>query len=174
LTTSKIHFSQVVPRDRNRVFPFFEKAENLALITPRWLAFQILTPTPVRMAEGRIIDYRIRVFGLPVHWRTLISRYEPPLCFVDEQLVGPYGYWRHLHRFEAVAGGTRLIDEVEYRLPAWLAGPAGDFVNRIQVRPQVEEIFGYRRQILADMFGNATVALRRSRAITEIEAQSCA
>ncbi|MGA7982123.1 MAG: SRPBCC family protein [Chromatiaceae bacterium] len=173
MITRRLRFCQVVPRDRDRVFPFFEKAENLALITPRWLGFQVLTPTRVRMAEGCIIDYRIRLFGLPVHWRSLVSHYEPPLAFVDEQLSGPYGRWRHLHRFEAVSGGTRLIDEVEYQLPLWLPQTAAALIDRIRVRPRVEEIFACRRAVFTDMFGGVPEPLHGTRAISDPEAQPC-
>jgi ligand-binding SRPBCC domain-containing protein len=171
--TRRLRFCQVVPRDRDRVFPFFEKAENLALITPRWLGFRVLTPSPVRMRKGAIIDYRIRLLGLPVRWRSLISRYEPPLAFVDEQLIGPYGRWRHLHRFEAVPGATRLIDEVEYQLPPWLPQAAAALIDRVQVRPQVEEIFAYRREVFTDMFGATPEPLHGPRPISGPEAQPC-
>jgi ligand-binding SRPBCC domain-containing protein len=171
--TRRLRFCQVVPRDRDRVFPFFEKAENLALITPSWLGFRVLTPTPVRMGEGTMIDYRIRLFGLPVRWRSLISRYEPPLAFVDEQLIGPYGRWRHLHRFEAVPDGTRLIDEVDYQLPPWLPQAAAELIDRFQVRPQVEEIFAYRREVFTDMFGATPEPLHGPRPISDPETQPC-
>lgn len=173
MITRRLRFCQVVPRDRGCVFPFFEKAENLALITPRWLGFQVLTSAPVGMRQGAIIDYRIRLFGLPVHWRSLISRYEPPLAFVDEQLIGPYGSWRHLHRFETVPGGTRLIDEVEYQLPLWLPQAAAALIDRFQVRPQVEEIFAYRRDVFTDMFGGVPEPLPGPRPISDPETQPC-
>ena len=92
--------------------------------------------------------------GVPLHWRSRISQYDPPLSFVDEQVIGPYALWRHLHRFESVPGGTRLIDEVEYRLPAWLRGHSADLLNRIYTKPRLEQIFAYRKTVFADMFGN--------------------
>jgi hypothetical protein len=144
---------QWVARSLEGVFPFFARPENLALITPPSLGFRLLTPQPVVMEKGRIIDYTLRVLGLPTRWRTLITCYEPPWCFVDEQLCGPYSFWHHTHRFESLDGGTLLHDEVRYALPVPLAGPAREIVHAIFVRPALERIFDYRRQVYARLFG---------------------
>ncbi len=144
---------QWVPRPLQRVFPFFERPENLSLITPPWLGFEILCPSPVEMAEGRLIDYRIRIKGVPVSWRSLISTYEPPHRFVDEQVIGPYAYWHHLHRFESEGHKTRILDRVRYALPRWLVGPSGRAVHGGFVRPALEEIFDYRAKVLERLYG---------------------
>ena len=154
MRTKTFRVEQTVPRARERIFSFFEKAENLALITPRWLDFRVLSASPVEVYQGRVIDYQIRLSGVAIHWRSLISRYDPPRSFVDEQLVGPYALWRHLHLFESVSGGTRLVDQVEYRLPSWLPGRSAETIDRIYTRPRLERIFAYRKLIFADMFGN--------------------
>jgi len=146
---------QWVAEPLERVFPFFSDPGNLALITPRSLGFQLLTPRPVNMEKGRIIDYTIRLLGLRVRWRTLITRYEPPRCFVDEQLSGPYSFWHHIHRFEHHNGGTLLYDEVHYALPMVLVGPARDLVHSLYVRPALLQIFDYRQQVFASLFGDA-------------------
>lgn len=135
------------------IFPFFAQPENLALITPPGLRFRLLTPSPVEMEYGRIIDYTIRVMGLPVRWRTLITRYEPPRCFVDEQISGPYSFWHHTHRFEPRDGGTMLYDEVRYALPMALIGPAGRLAHALYVRPCLERIFDYRERVFTGLFG---------------------
>lgn len=144
---------QWLPRPLERVFPFFERPENLALITPPWLGFELLCPSPVPMAEGRLIDYRIEIKGIPVRWRSLISTYEPPHRFVDEQVMGPYAYWYHLHRFEPHGHRTRILDRVRYELPRWLVGPAGRAVHGGFVRPALEEIFDYRAQVFERLYG---------------------
>ena len=154
MKTQTFRVEQTVPRSRERIFSFFEKAENLALITPRWLDFRVLSASPVEVYQGRVIDYQIKLSGVPIHWRSLISRYDPPISFVDEQLVGPYAIWRHLHRFESVPGGTRLVDQVEYRLPTWLPRRSAETIDRIYTKPQLEKIFAYRKAVFADMFGN--------------------
>lgn len=144
-----------VDRPLKRVFPFFAMPENLALITPPSLDFHLLTPSPVAMEQGRVIDYTIRVFGIRVRWRSLISTYRPPECFVDEQLLGPYSFWHHTHRFVAEGAGTRLIDEVRYALPSLLSQPMAAAVQRWHVQPTLQYIFDYRRQQIQRLFGAA-------------------
>lgn len=136
-----LHSDTVVPVPLDRAFAFFADAWNLERITPPWLNFRIRTAGPLDMREGTLLDYRIRLHGLPIPWRTRIDVWEPGVRFVDRQVFGPYHWWRHEHRFEAVAGGTRVIDHVEY-LPraAWL--------SRGWVRRDVERIFAYRREAL--------------------------
>ncbi|MFZ5787076.1 MAG: SRPBCC family protein, partial [Acidobacteriota bacterium] len=132
----------VLPRPREEVFPFFADARNLERITPPWLRFRILTPGPIGMREGALIDYRLRIHGVPVRWRTRIAAWEPPFRFVDEQVRGPYRSWVHEHLFDAVDGGTLCRDRVEY------AVPGGAVVARLLVRPDTERIFAYRREVL--------------------------
>jgi ligand-binding SRPBCC domain-containing protein len=136
-----LHSEVVLPVPLERAFAFFADAWNLERITPPWLEFGIRTRRPLDMREGAIIDYRIRLHGVPIPWRTRIDVWEPGVRFVDRQVLGPYRWWRHEHRFEAVAGGTRIVDHVEY-LPrvAWL--------TRRWVQRDVERIFGYRREAL--------------------------
>lgn len=136
-----------IPRPREEVFAFFAAAENLERITPPELRFTIATPLPIRMGEGALIEYRLRLFGVGFAWKTRISRWEPGHCFVDEQLSGPYRKWVHTHRFEDVPGGTRVLDEVRYRLPFF---PLGETAYPL-VRRQVRRIFDFRAQRLSEL-----------------------
>ena len=119
---------------------------NLETITPPWLQFKILTPDPIEMRAGALIDYQIKIHGIPVGWRTEIETWDPPHRFVDVQLRGPYRLWHHTHTFTERDGGTLCVDEVRYR-PI-----GGALIDRLFVRRQVEEIFTYRRQRLQEIF----------------------
>lgn len=150
-----------VPRPPAQVFPFFAAAENLERLTPAWLSFRILTPLPIAMQEGTLIDYRIGVRGLPLRWRTRIARWEPPHAFVDEQLSGPYTLWHHTHTFTPSDGGTVLGDEVLLRPKG---GPLAPLVMALFVRRDVDRIFRFRARVMAELFDAdpATAALEWS------------
>ena len=135
-----------LPHPRNEVFAFFGDAHHLDRITPPWVNFAVLTPAPIVMRPGILIDYRIRIHGVPVRWRTEISAWQPPFQFVDEQRRGPYRLWHHTHTFEEREGGTLCRDRVRY----WPRG--GALMNWLFVRKDVERIFEYRRQRLMETF----------------------
>jgi ligand-binding SRPBCC domain-containing protein len=140
---------QWLPRPVEEVFPFFADARNLEELTPPLLHFRILTPK-VEMRPGALIDYTLKIRGVPVRWRTEITAWEPPLRFVDMQQRGPYRLWRHLHTFEARDGGTLCGDVVEYALPR---APGRSLVHKLLVRPDLERIFDYRAQVMQRRFG---------------------
>ena len=143
---------QTIARPRAEVFQFFSQASNLEKLTPAFLKFRILTPEPIEMKEGTLIDYRLKLYGWPVHWRTRIERFEPEDCFVDMQLRGPYRYWEHLHEFRDVPGGTQMRDHVQYELPL---GVLGDVARGLFVRRSLERIFDFRIRAVEEVFGAA-------------------
>ena len=132
---------QVVDKPLEETFEFFSRPENLARITPSQMGFNILTPSPINMGAGTVIDYTIKIAGLDIHWRTLISSYDPPYGFTDEQLKGPYAYWHHRHLFEKFGKGTRIYDMVSYALPF---GILGSLVHSLFVKRQLNRIFDFR------------------------------
>ena len=139
----------VLPRPVDEVFAFFANAENLERITPPELAFRIVTPTPIDIGEGTIIDFRLRLFGEPFSWRTRLVEWQPHGHFVDEQIRGPYRRWRHLHTFVECEEGTRMTDRVEYLLPLQPAGA----VALPLVRWQLDRIFRYRAATIRRLLG---------------------
>lgn len=142
---------QSLPGTPEQVFPFFADAFNLERITPPWLRFSVLTPGPIDVGEGTLIDYRLRLHGVPLRWHTRITGWDPPHRFSDEQISGPYRVWRHLHTLEPLAGGRTLSrDAVEYRIRGGRAVQA--VAQRVLVERDLRAIFEYRRHRLAEIF----------------------
>ena len=136
---------QFLDRPPAEVFPFFADARNLEAITPPMLGFRVMGEGPIEMRAGALIQYRLRLRGLPLDWLTRIDEWEPGARFVDSQLAGPYRLWHHEHSFEEREGGTLMRDVVHYALPAW---PLGELARPI-VRRDLEEIFDHRREAVA-------------------------
>jgi len=135
-----------LPFGLRETFAFFADASNLEKITPPELSFHILTPQPIDIIEGCEIDYRLRLYGLPLSWRARITNWNPPYRFVDEQIQGPYRLWVHLHRFYQQNGSTKVVDEVRYQLPLW---PLGEVVYPL-VAAQLRRIFRFRKQAIGE------------------------
>ncbi len=129
------------------VFPFFADAANLEAITPPELSFRITSPLPITMQVGALIDYRLQLFGISFNWQTLISEWQPPHNFVDEQLKGPYRLWRHRHSFSERGEQTEMVDVVDYQLPFW---PFGELAAPL-VQRQLERIFDYRQERISQL-----------------------
>jgi len=143
---------QWIPRDLDEVFAFFSDAHNLNEVTPPWIHFQILTPHPIEMREGALIEYAIRLRLMPMRWRTKITVWDPPHRFVDEQLSGPYTLWHHEHSFEGLNGGTLVRDAVTYALPlGW--SPVSRLMHACVVKPDLAKVFAFRRAALERRFG---------------------
>ncbi|MEC7799632.1 MAG: SRPBCC family protein, partial [Candidatus Neomarinimicrobiota bacterium] len=138
MKTFELTKTQVINSSMDNVFDFFSKPENLKAITPEKLSFKILTPTPITMGKGTVIDYTIRLFKIPVHWRTLITKYDPPHEFIDEQMKGPYNFWHHTHKFKKVDGGVEISDKVIYSIPM---GIIGRFLHFLWIKRDLEKIF---------------------------------
>jgi ligand-binding SRPBCC domain-containing protein len=139
---------QLIRAPADAVFEFFANAGNLETITPPWLGFRILTPTPIAMRKDARIEYRIAIAGLPVRWRTRISQWEPGRGFVDEQESGPYALWEHTHRFEPTDRGVVMTDRVRYALPL---GPLGRIAHALWVHSALARIFDFRFQRVREL-----------------------
>ena len=141
---------QVVRGTPEEVFEFYANAANLEQITPEWLGFRIVSAQPIEMAPGTLIEYRLRLHGVPVRWLTRIETWEPGERFVDVQVEGPYRLWHHTHSFEPHDDGTRVRDEVRYALPL---GPVGALAHRLFVRRDLERIFDFRHASVSKVMG---------------------
>lgn len=152
-----IRHEQLVARPLNEVFAFFEKPRNMVLITPPTMKFVCLTPHPIALRNGTIIEYSVRVFGYRIHWTAIITDYLPPYKFVDVQLRGPYAFWHHTHSFDESSRGTLIVDEVRYVLPF---GILGRLAHALFVKRKIEKIFKYRAEIVSSTFGETAGTVR--------------
>ncbi len=145
----RLSYTQFIKRDLNKVFEFFSKAENLEAITPDWLHFKIRKTSTPEIQNGTLIDYSLKIHGIPVHWQSKIESWTPPHSFRDIQIKGPYKKWDHTHRFESFKDGTLIQDDIIFDLPAGLFGKlfAGSFVRR-----DVESIFSFRKKKIREIF----------------------
>jgi hypothetical protein len=159
-----------LPRTRSEVFAFFADAHNLQRITPEFLGFRVLTPTPIVMRAGATIDYRLTLRGLPLSWKTEITAWDPPTRFVDVQRRGPYAEWIHTHSFEDAGEGTLVRDHVRYRLHG--PAPFARLVNALVVAPDTRRIFEYRHEALGQHFNAAGRARRGPVTIAEIHSRT--
>lgn len=140
---------QRVEVPQERAFGFFSDALNLEPLTPPWLHFRLLTPKPIEMRAGALLDYRLRIRGFPIRWTTRIESWEPPLRFRDIQLRGPYALWEHTHTFEPDGEDAVVIgDTVRYELPL---GPLGPLAHGAFVKRDLERIFTFRQKKLAEL-----------------------
>ena len=143
--------NQFINKPIEEVFQFFSKPENLSVITPAKLGFKILSPNPIKMGVGRLIDYNIYLLGIPKHWRTLITDYEPPNIFVDQQIKGPYAMWHHTHTFHKVKGGGEIKARVGYSIPF---GFLGRLLNYLWIKRDLNNIFLHRKKVIDKLFEN--------------------
>jgi ligand-binding SRPBCC domain-containing protein len=133
----------------DRVFAFFNQPENLERLTPPFLRFSILTPSPLVMHNGAVFDYQIGLMGLPLRWTSIITNYEPPHQFVDVQLRGPYAFWHHKHRFVPHGDQVEVIDEVHYEVGFSMLGK---LMHKLVIQHQLNAIFSYREKVIGTLF----------------------
>jgi len=147
--THELRTRTVLNMPIDEAFAFFSQAENLGLVTPAAMRFEIQGGAAA-ITNGATIDYRLRVGPVPIHWRTRIAEWEPPHCFIDLQEWGPYRCWWHKHTFSAQGSRTVMEDHV-YDAPPF--GALGRLANRWFIVPRLRQIFGYRRDVIRLRFG---------------------
>jgi uncharacterized protein len=141
-------YQQFFPQSRTKVFPFFAAAENLEKITPETLNFHIVKMSTPQIEKGTLLDYKLKIHGIPVSWRTRIETWRVNEEFTDTQLKGPYSLWHHTHSFEDLAGGTLMTDVIRYKLPL---GLVGRLFAQAWVDNDVENIFSFRRKVVGKL-----------------------
>ncbi len=151
MKTYLLERKQIIPRSKSETFDFFSDAINLERITPPFLMFRILTPRPIQMAAGTVIEYKLVLYGIPFKWRSLIESWTPEESFVDMQIRGPYALWHHTHTFEEIGPNETLMrDVVRHRIPF---GFLGRVAHRLFVKKMLDEIFDYRGTATAQLLG---------------------
>jgi ligand-binding SRPBCC domain-containing protein len=143
--------AQRIGRPPGEVFPFFVNPRGLEAITPAWLRFRVVTPAPIDMGPDALIEYRLRLHGMPIRWVARIEVWEPERRFVDAQVRGPFRMWRHTHSFEPDGEGTLVRDLVRYALPL---GPVGALAHVAFVRQDLEGIFDYRQEAVGRLLAS--------------------
>ena len=146
MRTYRLQTQLWLPRCREEIFGFFSDPINLDQLTPPWLHLELITPKFVEMRAGTLLDYRLRLHGIPIRWQSEISAWEPPNRFIDRQTKGPYRQWVHEHTFFAHNGGTLVGDNVTY------AVPGGRIIQKLLVAPDLNKVFRYRRKMLEQLF----------------------
>jgi uncharacterized protein (TIGR01777 family) len=129
----------------SEVFSFFSKAENLGVMTPADLHFQITSTTPITMGRGTRIEYKLRPGPVALSWRTLIEIWERERLMIDYQEKGPYRCWWHEHHFQPEGGATLMEDRVYFAPPFGVIGAAA---GRFMVMPALRRIFRFRAQAI--------------------------
>lgn len=136
----------------DQAWEFISNPRNLARITPPSLDFRIVSDVPERVHEGLVIEYRVKpLLGIPVKWVSVINNIQEPYMFTDEQLKGPYSYWKHTHILKEGPGGVWMEDKIMYQPPLDGIFP---WTNDRVVLPQLKKIFDFRAQTLKSLFAN--------------------
>ena len=138
--------SFTIGQSKEDIFEFFASAENLERLTPPWLNFKILSALPIDMAAGTVIEYQIKLHGIPIRWESEITLWDPPHNFCDVQRKGPYRKWVHEHIFETSDVGTLVRDRVNYEVIG------GNLINKLFVKKDLDKIFNYRQATLLSIF----------------------
>ena len=161
---------QLIQRPRSETFAFFSDAFNLERITPSFLRFRIVTPAPIKMEAGAVIEYRLALFGAPVYWRTVIESWDPEKSFVDSQINGPFALWRHTHSFEEKGQRQTLMrDLVEYGIPY---RALGRMAHALFVERWLKKIFDYRAAMIARLMEAEDKGMERIERNRAIASQS--
>ena len=104
--------------------------------------------TSLKLDQNTELTYKMSIYGLNIKSKTKITSYKPPNLFIDEQTNSLFDKWRHIHQFQSFAGGTLIIDRMNYQLSYNL----NLLVGR-KVQSDMKKLFNYRKQKLLELLG---------------------
>ena len=148
----KLKYSQKLPINLNEAWDFLSSPNNLELITPKSMDFNITDWDKRKAYAGQIIQYTVRpVLGFKINWVTEITQVKDKEFFIDEQRFGPYSFWHHKHFIKEIDGGVLMEDLIHYKIPF---GPIGVLLNFLFINSKLNNVFKYRELELIKNFGN--------------------
>ena len=152
MKVNKLIYSQKLPIDMNNAWDFLSSPDNLKLITPESMSFEIIDWDKKKAYPGQIIQYTLNPgFGIKMIWVTEITQVKENSYFIDEQRFGPYSFWHHKHFIKKIDNGVLMEDIIHYKIPF---GFLGRILNTIYVQNKLKKIFRYRENKLNEIFGN--------------------
>jgi ligand-binding SRPBCC domain-containing protein len=143
--------TQAFPRTVEEVFAFFRRPANLLLVSPPELHLR-LVEGPEELGLGSRLVVKGRRWGVPQRIASEVTAFEPNVAFTDEQREGPFRKFVHAHRFEAVPGGARMTDTIEYDPPGGLLGLVA---TAARIERDLRWIFAYRTARLGELLGRS-------------------
>jgi len=151
MKVNKLIYSQKLPIDMNDAWDFLSSPDNLKLITPESMSFEIIDWDKKKAYPGQIIQYTLNPgFGIKMKWVTEITQVKENSYFIDEQRFGPYSFWHHKHFIREIKNGVEIEDIVDYKVPY---GFFGKLLHRLIIKSKLDGIFDYRYNKLHEIFG---------------------
>ena len=148
----KLKYSQKLPISLNEAWDFLSSPNNLELITPKSMDFNITDWDRKKAYPGQIIRYTVKpILGIKINWVTEITHVRGKEYFVDEQRFGPYTFWHHKHFIKEIEGGVVMEDVIHYKPPFGLIGV---LLNFLFINSKLNSIFKHRELELIKTFGN--------------------
>ena len=148
----KLKYSQKLPINLNEAWDFLSSPNNLELITPKSMDFNIIDWDKKKAYPGQIIQYTVRpILGIKINWVTEITQVRDKEFFIDEQRFGPYTFWHHKHFIKEIEGGVIMEDVIHYKPPF---GFVGVLLNFLFINSKLNSIFKHRELELIKTFGN--------------------
>ena len=148
----KLKYSQKLPINLNEAWDFLSSPNNLELITPKSMDFNITDWDKKKAYPGQIIQYTVKpLLGIKINWVTEITQIRDKEFFIDEQRFGPYTFWHHKHFIKEIEGGVIMEDVIHDKPPC---GIIGVLLNFLFINSKLNTIFKHRELELIKTFGN--------------------